>query len=88
MGWVSKEVRPVKDIFDDLVKEFGTKWKFEYLPSGNGSPYEYFSDHIRDYYDVTLKQCDELCRMIKEHYKIGLFYYNEIETARNKRKKK
>ena len=88
MGWVSKEVRPTKDIFNDLVKVFGKKWKIEYMPHENGSPYEYFGDYIRDYYDVTLKQCDLLCKMIKEHYKIELFYYNEIEAARNKRKNK
>lgn len=88
MGWISKQVRPTKDIFDDLIKKFGKKWKIEYMPSENGSPYEYFSDYIRDYYEVTLRQCDMLCKMIKEHYKIELFYYNEIEAARNKRKKK
>ena len=48
MGWVSKEVRPTKEIFDSLIKVFGKKWKIEYMPYGNGSPYEYFSDYIRD----------------------------------------
>ena len=44
MGWVSKQVRPTKEIFDELVEVFGKKWKITYMPSGNGSPYEYFSE--------------------------------------------
>lgn len=80
MGWVSKQVRPTKDIFDDLIKKFGKKWKIEYMPSENGSPYEYFSDYIRDYYEVTLRQCDMLCKMIKEHYGIKRFYYTEMKS--------
>ena len=86
MGWISKQVRPTKEIFDDLVKVFGKKWNIAYMPSENGSPYEYFSDYIRDYYEVTLRQCDMLCKMIKEHYNIKTFYYNEVEAARNKKR--
>ena len=75
MGWVSKQVRPTKEIFDDIIKDFGENWKNTNLPpSGNGSYYEYFSDYIRDYYEVTLRQCDVLCKMIKEHYQIKKFY--------------
>ena len=88
MGWVSNQVRPTRDIFNDLVKVFGKKWKNSYLPSGNGSPYEYFSDYIKDYYEVTLSQCDTLCRMIKGYYDIKLFYYYEIEAARKAAKKR
>lgn len=77
MGWVSKEVRPTKDIFNDLVKVFGKKWNGRI--SDSTTPYEYFSDYIRDYYDVTLKQCDLLCKMLKEHYQIERFYY-ELQT--------
>ena len=86
MGWISKQVRPTKEIFDDLVRVFGKKWNIAYMPSENGSPYEYFSDYIRDYYEVTLRQCDMLCKMIKEHYNIKTFYYNEVEAARNKKR--
>ena len=77
MGWVNKQVRPTKDIFDDLIKVFGNVWKIEYLPSGNGSAYEYFSDYIRDYYEVTLRQCDLLCKWLKEFYNIKKFYAND-----------
>ena len=77
MGCVSKQVRPTKEIFDELVKVFGKKWKITYLPFGNGSAYEYFSDYIRDYYEVTLRQCDVLCKMLKEHYQIKKFYATE-----------
>ena len=88
MGWVSNQVRPTKEIFDDLVKVFGKEWNNSYMPRENGSPREYFGDYIRNNYEVTLRQADLLCKMIKEHYKIELFYYDEIEAARNKSKKK
>ena len=77
MGWVSKEVKPTGCIFADLVKVFGKKWNGRIGDST--TPYEYFSDYIRDYYDVTLEQCDLLCKMLKEHYKIEKFYYNEMK---------
>ena len=80
MGWISKESKPTKEIFDSIVKEFGENWNGRIGDSS--SPYEYFTDYIRDYYDVTIKQCDLLCKMIKEHYKIEQFYYNEMERKK------
>jgi hypothetical protein len=77
MGWIKKPIRGTKDIFNDLVKVFGKKWNGRLGDST--TPYEYFSDYIRDYYDVTIGQCDEICKMIKEHYKIEQFYYNEMK---------
>ena len=77
MGWIKKEVRPTKEIFDSIVKVFGEKWNGRI--GSSTTPYEYFSDYIRDNYDVTLRQCDEICKMIKEHYKIKRFYYNEMK---------
>jgi hypothetical protein len=77
MGWIKKPIRGTKDIFNDLVKVFGKKWNGRI--GSSSSPYEYFSDYIRDYYDVTLKQCDLLCKMLKEHYQIEQFYYDEMK---------
>ena len=74
MGWVKEQTNKTSKLFADIIKKFGEKWKIEYMPSENGSPYEYFSDYIRDNYDITLGQCDLLCEMIKQHYRIKKFY--------------
>jgi hypothetical protein len=77
MGWVKTEVEKTSKIFSKIIATFGEKWNG--CIGDSTTPYEYFSDYIRDYYDVTLKQCDLLCEMIKQHYKIERFYYNEFE---------
>ena len=77
MGWVKTEVEKTSKIFSKIIATFGEKWNGHIGDST--TPYEYFSDYIRDYYDVTLKQCELLCEMIKQHYKIERFYYNEFE---------
>ena len=76
MGWIKEQTNKTNKLFAEIIKEFGEKWNGRIGHSN--SPYEYFSDYIRDNYDVTLKQCDEICKMIKEHYGIKKFYYNEI----------
>ena len=68
MGWVKTEVIPSSRIFADIISEFGEK------RNGWIGNYEYFSDYIRDNYDVTLAQCDLICKMIKQHYHIQKFY--------------
>lgn len=75
MGWVSKQVRPTKEIFDDLIGVFGKEWNGNIGDST--TCYEYFSDYIRDNYEVTLRQCDLLCKMIKQHYQIEKFYIRD-----------
>lgn len=77
MGWVKTEVNKTSKLFAEIIKTFGEKWNGRIGDST--TPYEYFSDYIRDYYDVTLKQCELLCEMIKQHYKIEQFYYDEIK---------
>jgi len=75
MGWTKKPIRDAKEIFNEIVSN--VKWNGRIGDSS--SPYEYFTDYIRDYHDVTLGQCDEICKMIKKHYKIEQFYYNEMK---------
>lgn len=77
MGWVKTEVKPSSRIFADIIGKFGDKWNGRIGDSS--TPYEYFSDYIRDNYDVTLGQCDEICKTIKKHYKIERFYHNEMK---------
>lgn len=76
MGWIKQPIRDTKDIFNEIISKI--KWNGRIGDST--CPYEYFVDYIRDYYDVTLKQCDEICKMIKEHYNIKRFYYTEMKT--------
>jgi hypothetical protein len=77
MGWVKEQTSKTSKLFAEIIKVFGEKWNGRIGDSS--SPYEYFSDYIRDNYDVTLGQCDLLCEMIKQHYRIEKFYYNEIK---------
>ena len=61
-----------QSIFNDIVSIYD---KAPILKEG--TLYEFFADYIRDYYDVTLKQCDEICKMLKAHYKVEKFYAND-----------
>ena len=70
MGWVKESKADIQAIFNEIT----TSIVWRGTPKGNGSPYEYFSDYIRDNYDVTLKECADLCRMLREHYKIDNFF--------------
>lgn len=71
MGWVKKPIQTTTEIFSDIVNNIG---QWHGTPKGNSTPYEYFSDLIRDNYDVTLTQCNEICIMLKEHFNITDFY--------------
>lgn len=70
MGWVKESKADIQAIFNEIKNSI--VWRG--TPKGNGSPYEYFSDYIRDNYDVTLKECSDLCNMLKEHYRIDNFF--------------
>ena len=76
MGWVKEPIKATEEIFNEVVNAFGKVWNGRIY--GCSSPYEYFTDHLRDNYGLTLKQCDEICRMIKDYYGIKRFYYNEM----------
>ena len=78
MGWVKEEIKTSKEIFNEVVKEYGEVWNGRIY--GCSSPYEYFTDYLRDNYDLTLRQCDEICRMIKNYYNIKRFYYTEMKS--------
>ncbi len=72
MGWVKKEVRPTQQIFEEVAANWGGRI------GDSTTPYEFFTDYIRDNYDVTLKQCDEICKKLKAHFCIEKFYYDEF----------
>lgn len=72
MGWVKKEVDSTQRIFDEVAANLSGRIGY------STTPYEFFADYIRDNYDVTLKQCDEICKKLKAHFRIKKFYYNEF----------
>lgn len=74
MGWVKEPKISEKQIFNEIVKNMPT-WRG--IPNDSSTPYEFFSDYLRDYYEVTLHQCEEICKMLKEYYNISKFYYGE-----------
>lgn len=71
MGWVKKEVDSTQRIFEEVAANWNGRI------GDSTTPYEFFVDYIRDNYDVTLKQCDEICKMLKKHFNINKFYYGE-----------
>lgn len=79
MGWIKEPIKTSEEIFNGIKTEFGETWSGRCGDSM--TPCEYFSDHLRNYYDLTLAQCDEVCKMIKEYYGIAAFYANEKEKA-------
>ncbi len=71
MAWVKEEVQSTADIFLSIINK---RPSYRGELNGSGSPYEYWSDYIKDYYDVTLEQCDDICKRLKDYYKIKNFY--------------
>jgi len=73
MGWVRESKADIQAIFNEITSSI--VWRG--TPKGNDTPYEYFSDYIRDYYDVSFRECDELCKMLRRHYGIEKFYASD-----------
>ena len=74
MGWIKTATRSSEEIFSEIVKDRPT---WDGRIGDSTTPYEYWSDWLRDNYDLTLRQCDEICRALKEYYHIEHFYYGE-----------
>ena len=74
MGWIKVPEMTSKQIFDSVVASIGD-WRG--VPKGNTSAYEFFADYLRDYYPITLTQCGEVCKMLRDYYNIEHFYYGE-----------
>lgn len=79
MGWVKTPTETTEELFNQVISEYGEVWNGRIGDST--TPNEYFADHLRDNYDLTLLQCTELCRMIKEYYGIYPFYYDELKKS-------
>ena len=76
MGWVKEIKHSTEEIFNEVIKEI-PEWRG--IPDDSSSPYEYFSDHLRNYYEVTLHQSEEICKKLRDYYHIEEFYYNELK---------
>lgn len=79
MGWIKKEVMTDEELLEQLKSEFKCKETIERLTkrSLSGSVCEYFTDYIRDYYDVTLAQCSRVSKRLADFYGIKKFYYED-----------
>lgn len=76
MGWVKKETITDEALLDSLKKEFPDKFAITrgVTKSCSGSVYEYLTDYIRDYYDVTLWQCSRVAKKLADIRGIKQFY--------------
>ena len=74
MGWIKTPNQTSEEIFQAVIKE---RPHWDGRIGGSSSAYEHFSDYLRDNFDITLRQCDEVCGMLKAHYNIKKFYANE-----------
>lgn len=76
MGWVNKETNYDGVILQELKKVFPSKETISrgVTSSGSGSVYEYLTDYIKDYYDVTPTQCHRVAKMLADSYGITKFY--------------
>lgn len=78
MGLVKKETMTDEALLDSLKKEFPDKFAITrgVTKSCSSSVYEYLTDYIRDYYDVTLWQCTRVAKKLADLRGIKQFYHH------------
>lgn len=79
MGWVKNETMDDEVIFNELISTFKDKFAISrgVAKSCSSSVYEYLTDYIRDYYDVTLYQCDRVAKRVSNHLGIKHLYHHK-----------
>jgi hypothetical protein len=77
MGWVKQEVINDEKLFESLKKAFPNSATIlnGKRKTKSSSVYEYLTDYMRDYYEVTLSQSSRVAKKIAELYEIENFYY-------------
>lgn len=75
-GWVNQTKDNIDDIFQDIISRF-SKTDILRKIGENDSPYQFFSDYIKDYYNISLQDSDLICNKLKEYYKLPYFYASE-----------
>lgn len=79
-GWVKDEKKSTEEIFQDIINKFDENSIMRHIQyKDSTTPYEFFSNYIRDYYDVTLKQCEETLDKLEEYYDLPYFDYSQKE---------
>ena len=78
MGWVKKEVNTDEKLFNEVKECVNDKFAIirGVRKSCSGSVYEYLTDFLRDYYDVTLYQSHRVAKRLADHYGIKQFYHH------------
>lgn len=79
MGWVKEESMTDEALLEALKKTFPDKFSVlrGVTKSCSGSVYEYLTDYIKDYYDVTLWQCDRVAKKLADQLGIKKYYWNK-----------
>ena len=78
MGWIKQQTRTSEDIFKEIIRERPT-WNGN--KGDSSSPYKYWTDYLRDNFDVTLGQCSRICDLLKTYYHIDKFYFKPRERS-------
>lgn len=78
MGWVKQQTTDDEVIFNELITTFKDKFAISrgVTKICSSSVYEYLTDYIRDYYDVTLWQCNRIAKRVSDHLGIKHFYHH------------
>ena len=83
MGWVCNALADdTKSVFCEITSKFSAndiKRTLTEFGGENCSPFEFFVDYLRDYYNVSLETCKEICEMIKQFYGKELPYFYAYE---------
>ena len=79
MGWVKKEIISDEKLLSELKEVFNDKFSIlrGVTKSCSSSVYEYLTDFIRDYYDVTLWQCSRVAKKLADLRGIKQFYHSK-----------
>lgn len=79
MGWVKKETMTDTALLEELKEVFTDEFSIlrGVTKSCSGSVYEYLTDFIKDYYDVTLWQCDRVAKKLADLRGIKQFYHHK-----------
>lgn len=83
--WTKEIKQPTKEIFCDVTCNRIPFWNG--IPDDSSTPCEYFTDYLRDNYDITFEQCNDLCEMFKKYYNIEDFYDVPVKLTYTKRYK-
>ena len=68
MGWVKQETMTDDELFEAITNELSYNTIVWNMRKNKENAYGYVGDYIKDYYDVTLKQCDRVTERLLKHF--------------------